>query len=233
MGSIPAKRHQQIRNGTTSCSEIRHQQTWQSLKIVLQTCYPTFAGNPWRPAGKKLACVCSSRSKFKHELVAINTSDRLIESQNSHNARLGNNYIVPQPKCDYRKDILESVFPRTIRDWNRLPPDITSAVSLGAFKSQTRTLYIFLTFKMSSFYFFLCYQLVDGGRHAVEVEILTSTKAIDLSSSKWPKTSEYKLTRVQIELWQRLLLPARGGHCIGYWGRCMILALIFAKSTAC
>ena len=55
---------------------------------------------------------------------------------------------------------------------------------------------------MSSFYFFLCYQLVDGGRHVVEVEVevLTGTKAIDLSSSKWPTdgykrpTVEYKMT---------------------------------------
>ena len=39
MGSILAKRYQQIRNGTTSCSEIRHQQTWQPLTIVLQACY--------------------------------------------------------------------------------------------------------------------------------------------------------------------------------------------------
>ena len=31
MGSIPAKRHQQSRDGATSCSEIRHQQTWQPL----------------------------------------------------------------------------------------------------------------------------------------------------------------------------------------------------------
>ena len=30
-GSIQAKRYQQIRNGATSCSEIRHQQTWQPL----------------------------------------------------------------------------------------------------------------------------------------------------------------------------------------------------------
>ena len=66
---------------------------------------------------------------IKHELVAINKSDSLIESQSSH-VRLGNNkFIVPQSKCDYRK---ESFFPpRTIRDWNRLPSDIASAESLS------------------------------------------------------------------------------------------------------
>ena len=41
---------------------------------------------------------------IKHELVAINKSDSLIESQSSH-VRLGNNkFIVPQSKCDYRKE---------------------------------------------------------------------------------------------------------------------------------
>ena len=55
--------------------------------------------------------------KIKHELVAINISDRLIESQNSHNARLGNNnYIVPQPKSDYRKT---SFFPENKQTTSR------------------------------------------------------------------------------------------------------------------
>ena len=83
--------------------------------------------------GRKEARLCML-FKIKRELDAINKSDRLVESQNSHNATFGNNnFIVPQSKCDYRK---KSFLQRTMRDWSRLPPDIASAEALGAFKSQ-------------------------------------------------------------------------------------------------
>ena len=130
MGSIPAKHHQQIRDGAMLCSEICHQQTCQPLLCYRHAISPRLE---ILVPGRKEARLCML-FKIKRELDAINKSDRLVESQNSHNATFGNNnFIVPQSKCDYRK---KSFFQRTMRDWSRLPPDIASAEALGAFKSQ-------------------------------------------------------------------------------------------------
>jgi hypothetical protein len=42
-------------------------------------------------------------------------------------------FQIPSSRSDYRTF---SYFPRTIRDWNSLPPDIVSAKALDAFKAQ-------------------------------------------------------------------------------------------------
>ena len=114
IGSIPTKCHQQIRDGATLCSEIRHQQTWQLLLCYRHAIPPRLEFPETR---RKEARLCML-FKIKHELVTISKSDRLVKSQNSHNATLGNNnFIALQSKCYYRKELF---FPRTIRDWSRL-----------------------------------------------------------------------------------------------------------------
>ena len=44
-----------------------------------------------------------------------------------------NSYKIPTFRTDYRK---YSFFPRTITEWNNVPPEIASAVTLEEFKSQ-------------------------------------------------------------------------------------------------
>ena len=52
-------------------------------------------------------------------------------------------YQVPKFKTDYRK---ESFFPRTINDWNNLPPDIVTAETLEIFKAKVAHFYEWLSF---------------------------------------------------------------------------------------
>ncbi|KAK3106955.1 hypothetical protein FSP39_003887 [Pinctada imbricata] len=71
--------------------------------------------------------------KITNNLVDVNKEGRLKQpirrSRNTHDR----SYMVPSCSSDYRK---ESFFPRTIREWNSLPPGIVLARTLGAFKSQ-------------------------------------------------------------------------------------------------
>ena len=71
--------------------------------------------------------------KIYNKEVAINSENRLIPpsrlSRNMHNL----SFQIPSTKSDYRKF---SFFPRTIRDWNALPPDIAAAGSLEIFKKR-------------------------------------------------------------------------------------------------
>ena len=71
--------------------------------------------------------------KIHNNKVAISKENRLIPpsrlSRNMHNL----SFQIPNTNSDYRKF---SFFPRTIRDWNALPPDIVSAGSLEIFKER-------------------------------------------------------------------------------------------------
>lgn len=91
----------------------------------------------WKPleTRRKEARLCMLY-KIEHDLVAIDKQDRLVKTNPiTHSGRTGHkdSFILPHCRSDYRK---ESFFPRTIRDWNRLPPDIVSVESMEAFKSQ-------------------------------------------------------------------------------------------------
>ena len=71
--------------------------------------------------------------KIYNKEVEISSENRLIPpsrlSRNMHNLW----FQIPSTKSDYRKF---SFFPRTIRDWNALPPDIAAAESLEIFKKR-------------------------------------------------------------------------------------------------
>jgi ribonuclease P/MRP protein subunit RPP40 len=69
--------------------------------------------------------------KIHHQLVAVEKQDRLLPptrlSRNMHT----HSYQIPSTNATYRKD---SFFPRTIRDWNALDPNIVAASSPELFK---------------------------------------------------------------------------------------------------
>ena len=71
--------------------------------------------------------------KIHNKEVEISPENRLIPpsrlSRNMHNL----SFQIPSTNSDYRKF---SFFPRTIRDWNALPPDIVAAGSLVIFKKR-------------------------------------------------------------------------------------------------
>ena len=71
--------------------------------------------------------------KIVNDRVAINKQHRLIPPQRRtrHTHQLA--FQIPSSSCDYRK---YSFFPRTIREWNTLPPGIVSAGTPESFKTQ-------------------------------------------------------------------------------------------------
>ena len=72
--------------------------------------------------------------KIENNKVAINKTNRLIPpKRNTRNMNSGLSFQIPPATSDYRKF---SFFPRTIREWNALPPETKSAESLEAFKAQ-------------------------------------------------------------------------------------------------
>ncbi|XP_071170901.1 uncharacterized protein [Mytilus edulis] len=75
--------------------------------------------------------------KIVNEKVAVTKEDRLIPpkrlSRNMHNR----SFQIPAASNDYRKF---SFFPRTIKDWNSLPPGVVSAPSVEAFKASVTKL---------------------------------------------------------------------------------------------
>ncbi len=77
--------------------------------------------------------------KIENDLVAVEKQKQacppLRFSRNMHSK----SFQIPSSKSDYRK---WSFFPRTIRDWNNLPPDIVLAGSLESFKTQVATHFI-------------------------------------------------------------------------------------------
>ena len=70
--------------------------------------------------------------KIDHELVAISKTDRLDRPTRRLRQSHDNAYQVPHCRIDVRK---MSFFPRTVRDWNALPPDKASLDTLEAFKA--------------------------------------------------------------------------------------------------
>ena len=73
--------------------------------------------------------------KINQELVAIQKSTYLKPvnkyTRNSHS----NSFMIPTATKNYRK---ESFFPRTIREWNSIPPDLLSSDTPEAFKTALR-----------------------------------------------------------------------------------------------
>ena len=71
--------------------------------------------------------------KIDRELVAINKENRLIttgrKTRKSHNR----SFQIPSSRMDTRK---MSFFPRTVRDWNLLAPDIVELNTPEAFKAR-------------------------------------------------------------------------------------------------
>jgi hypothetical protein len=59
--------------------------------------------------------------------------DRLVPPLRSTRNMHQLSFQIPSSRSDYRTFFY---FPRTIRDWNSLPPDIVSAKALDAFKAQ-------------------------------------------------------------------------------------------------
>jgi len=71
--------------------------------------------------------------KIVHDKVALDNGDRLVPPLRSTRNMHQLSFQIPSSRSDYRR---VSYFPRTIRDWNSLPPDIVSAKTLDAFKAQ-------------------------------------------------------------------------------------------------
>ena len=74
--------------------------------------------------------------KIENNLVAVQKEGRLIPSNRRSRHIHDKSYQIPATKQDYRK---YSFFPRTIREWNSLPPGIVSCKSVEAFKSSLAT----------------------------------------------------------------------------------------------
>jgi hypothetical protein len=76
--------------------------------------------------------------KIDREFVAINKENKLIptgrKTRKSHNR----SFQIPSSRIDTRK---MSFFPRTVRDWNLLAPDIVELDTPVAFKARLVSLY--------------------------------------------------------------------------------------------
>ena len=75
--------------------------------------------------------------KIDRNLVAIKKDKRLIPHEKRTRHSQARAYRTLSCTTERRKN---SFFPRTVRDWNALPPDITEAESLAAFKAQVTQL---------------------------------------------------------------------------------------------
>ena len=71
--------------------------------------------------------------KIDRNLVAIKKDKCLIPPQRRTRQSHARAYQTLSCRTDQRKN---SFFPRTVRDWNALPPDTTEAESLAAFKAR-------------------------------------------------------------------------------------------------
>jgi hypothetical protein len=60
-------------------------------------------------------------------------SDRLVPPKRQTRNTHSRSYQFPSTSSDYRKG---SFFPRNIREWNALPPDIVAAKAIEAFKAR-------------------------------------------------------------------------------------------------
>jgi hypothetical protein len=92
--------------------------------------------------------------KIVNNKVEIQKTDRLIPQKRQTRHSHTKSFQIPSCKTEYRK---ESVFPRTITDWNKLPENIINSTSLDSFKSsisklqyQFSIIYLYIRY----FYFF-------------------------------------------------------------------------------
>ena len=74
--------------------------------------------------------------KMTNGLAAIN-AEKYVTPATTRGTRGGeeHHYTVPHSRVDYHKF---SFFPRTIREWNALAPEVVGASSLDSFKSKLR-----------------------------------------------------------------------------------------------
>ena len=71
--------------------------------------------------------------KIVNDKVALDKGDRQVPPLRSTRNMHQLSFQISSSRSDYRKF---SYFPRTIRDWNSLPPDIVSAKTRDALKVQ-------------------------------------------------------------------------------------------------
>ena len=71
--------------------------------------------------------------KIVNDKVSLDKGDRLVPPLRSTRNMHQLSFQILSSRSDYRK---YSYFPRTIRDWNFLHPDIVSIKTLDAFKAQ-------------------------------------------------------------------------------------------------
>ena len=71
--------------------------------------------------------------KINNNLVNINKEGRLTKPLRRTRGANESTFQIPRCNNEYRK---ESFFPKTIKDWNHVPPDILSAETLDSFKRQ-------------------------------------------------------------------------------------------------
>ena len=65
-------------------------------------------------------------------------SQLLLPNTNNYQLRRNNSFLV---RLFHRESFSKSYFPKTIRDWNRLPNDVKQSQSLNIFKTRIRSLY--------------------------------------------------------------------------------------------
>ena len=71
--------------------------------------------------------------KIKHNLVKIPDAESILWSNHSMNARVSETFL---PYTSMTVTVYNmSFFPRTIQDWNKLPPFITDMQDIEAFKT--------------------------------------------------------------------------------------------------
>ncbi len=71
--------------------------------------------------------------KVDRELVVIKKENRLIPSSRKNRQAHNRSFQIPSSRIDNRKI---SFFPRTVRDWNLLAPDIVDMDTPEAFKAR-------------------------------------------------------------------------------------------------
>ena len=76
--------------------------------------------------------------KMDRELVAINKENRLIPPGRKTRQAHNRSFQIPSSRIDTRK---MSFFPRTVRDWNLLAPDIVEMDTPEAFKARIVSLW--------------------------------------------------------------------------------------------
>ena len=87
----------------------------------------------WRPLqARRKDSRLSMLYKIQNHLVSTPAQPYLVPITRHTRHTHSLSYQVPQSRSDYRKF---SFFPRTIRDWNSLPPDIPTASTLESFKA--------------------------------------------------------------------------------------------------